>query len=103
FAVMSVWGWALAEPVAPGAPRSEYPHLIGLSCTNEHSCCVADFKHWFRQLQVTQDTPSVTSDSRRRLRDAVAKLGISRPTADPYCAYAKTRLSCELLGSDDES
>jgi RNA polymerase sigma factor (TIGR02999 family) len=35
-------------------------------------------------------------------QEAAATLGISRPTADRYWAYAKTRLYCELFGSDDE-
>jgi RNA polymerase sigma factor (TIGR02999 family) len=35
-------------------------------------------------------------------QEAAATLGISRPTADRYWAYAKTRLYCELFESDDE-
>ena len=35
-------------------------------------------------------------------QEAAETLGISRPTADRYWAYAKTRLYCELFDSDDE-
>lgn len=35
-------------------------------------------------------------------QEAAAALGISRPTADRYWAYAKSRLYCELFGSDIE-
>jgi DNA-directed RNA polymerase specialized sigma24 family protein len=35
-------------------------------------------------------------------QEAAETLGISRPTADRYWAYAKTRLYCELFESDDE-
>jgi len=34
-------------------------------------------------------------------QQAAETLGISRPTADRYWAYAKTRLYCELFESDD--
>jgi RNA polymerase sigma factor (TIGR02999 family) len=35
-------------------------------------------------------------------QEAAATLGISRPTADRYWAYAKTRLYCELFERDGE-
>jgi RNA polymerase sigma factor (TIGR02999 family) len=35
-------------------------------------------------------------------QEAAATLGISRPTADRYWAYAKARLYCELFERDDE-
>lgn len=35
-------------------------------------------------------------------QEAAATLGISRPTADRYWAYAKTRLYCELFGDAHE-
>jgi RNA polymerase sigma factor (TIGR02999 family) len=35
-------------------------------------------------------------------QEAAAALGISRPTADRYWAYAKTRLFCELFDRDDQ-
>jgi RNA polymerase sigma factor (TIGR02999 family) len=35
-------------------------------------------------------------------QEAATSLGISRPTADRYWAYAKARLYCELFGDSDE-